>query len=184
MGRGKVQATGLLDRGILGYPINQASLVCVPSSLLSNLYSSVYREGIKMEPDSLELSKLIIGGSTELDAFPLLKDNLELTIVRNEARRLLIQVKTCVLAEEVDHRVKDITVEFVFPIYRNWWQHFKGEVFPEWLKRKFPPQFNDVCKTVTKKVTFRKWATYPKASLLFPKEMGGIIRYKSEVSEE
>ncbi len=133
----------------------------------------------------VELIKLSIGVSSVLDDYTLVKHGLELEqIMKPALRGMMFQIRTYILAEEIDNRSKVVSITNTFPVYRSWWQHFKGEVFPEWLKRRFPPQFNYATKTGSKIVTFRKYATYPKANILFPDKVGNLVRYKSFIEEE
>jgi len=133
----------------------------------------------------VELTKLMIGTSTVLDDYPLVKQGIQVERILDPViRGMMFQIRTYILAEEIDNRSKDVSITSVFPVYRSWWQHFKGEVFPDWLRKRFPPQFNYVVKTGTKTVKFRKYATYPKANVLFPDKVGSLVRYKSSIEEE
>ena len=134
--------------------------------------------------ETVELTKLPIALSEVLDDYVTVKYGLELeNIVDPMLRGMIYRIKTYILAEEIDNRSKIISFETVHPVYQSWWQHFKGDAFPEWLKRRSPPRFNYVTKTGKRKVTFRKYATYPKANILFPDKVGKLVRYKSFIEE-
>ena len=132
--------------------------------------------------ESIELTKLPISVTEILDDYILVKHGLQVETFRDDMLKdMVIRIKTCVLAEEIDNHSKVITIKLSFPVYQSWWQHFKGEVFPVWLRNRFPPQFNYVTKKGSKKVTFRRYATYPKANILFPNNTGSLVRYKSTI---
>ena len=139
----------------------------------------------KLDLQCVELTKLPIAVEYMLDEYPLVKHGLKIErIIEPAYIASIIRIKTYILAEEIDNRSKVVEFKASFPVYQSWWQHFKGEKFPEWLKRKFPPKFNYPTQTKRKKVTFRKYATYPQANILFPDKVGNLIRYKSTLLEE
>jgi hypothetical protein len=104
--------------------------------------------------------------------------NLRLESWKNDvADALVYQLSTYVLAEEVENRTK--TVNFEYP--KSWWQMFKQQYFPKWLLKRFPVK----TKKDTRLVTFKKYATYPKApAVAFPEGYGGKIVYKSFITEK
>ena len=133
--------------------------------------------------NNVTLEKLEIGKRALVD-MSVLRESLELqSYLDHELSCMVYDLRGYVLAEEVDNRSKSITITHTFPVYQSWWQHFKGEVFPEWLKKRFPPQFNYVTKTGKKTITFRKLATYPKANIALPK-LGNTIVYRTQLEEE
>ena len=135
--------------------------------------------------ETIELTKLPVGISEILDDYVIMKHGLQFeSIFDPMLKGMIYRLKTYVLAEEIDCRSKIVSFDATFPVYRNWWQHFKGDIFPQWLKKRFPPKFNYPTQTKKKKVTFRKYATYPKANILFPDEVGTLIKYKSFIEEE
>lgn len=135
--------------------------------------------------ESVELTKLPISVQGMLDDYILVRNGIEIKTFRDAFLGATVyKIETYILAEEIDCRTKVVSIKTTYPVYQNWWQHFKGEVFPDWLKRHFPPRFNDVVKVGKKRVTFRRYATYPKANILFPKEVGELVKYKSFIEEE
>ena len=133
----------------------------------------------------LEFYKFPVSVIRKLDMLPVIQNTVCLESYGNELlNQMVYKLSAYVLAEEVDCRSKVVNFKAVFPVYKNWWEHFKGEVFTEWLKEKFPPKFNYVTKTEKRKVTFRKYATYPQANILFPEKMGEKVVYRSYISEE
>ncbi|KKM87792.1 hypothetical protein LCGC14_1265360 [marine sediment metagenome] len=134
--------------------------------------------------ESVELTKLPISISEILDEYVLVKHGLEIeSFIEPMFRGMVYRIKTFVLAEEIDCRSKVVSIDTVHPVFKSLWQHFKSKVFPTWLLKHFPPQYNWVTVTGKKKVTFRKYATYPKANILFPDKVGNLIRYKSFLEE-
>lgn len=130
--------------------------------------------------ESVELVKLPIGITEILDDYMLVRHGLEMEKIFDPMiSGMLYRIKTYILAEEIDNRTK--TVRFSCKTTANWWQHFKLQLFPGWLQRKFPVKYADC--THKKKVTFRKHATYPRANILFPDKVGSLIRYKSSIEE-
>lgn len=81
---------------------------------------------------------------------------------------LVTELVAEVLAEEVDNRSKEVS----FEVPATWWDHFKRDYFPDWLLYKFPIKQ----KTLSKTVTFRRLATYPKLPHVYPNT--GDIKYK------
>src|SRR4030042_3717458 len=135
----------------------------------------------KTSIESVELTKLLVETTHIIDEYAVLKSGLKLQAYMEPMLRAMVyKLKSYVLAEEIDNRSKIVYVNTTHPVYCNWWQHFKGEVFPDWLKKKFPPRYNYVTKTGKKLVTFRRHATYPKANILFPDQVGTLIKYNSQ----
>lgn len=126
--------------------------------------------------ETVKLTKLPVCISEILDDYVLVKQGLEFENVFDPMLQgMFYRIKTYILAEEIDNRSK--VVRFTYKLPSNWWQYFKLQVFPKWLQQRFPVSYTDCVRT--KKVTFRKYATYPKASILFPDKVGELIRYKS-----
>ncbi len=88
--------------------------------------------------------------------------------------RLVYIVEHELPAEELENRSKTLNISYP----STWWQMFKEQYFPIWLKERFPIEM----KRVSKKYTFRKLATYPKLPLVFP-EAGPIV-YRSYMQEK
>jgi len=129
---------------------------------------------------SLELTKLPIGISVLLSDYPTVRDGLRLEGVRDlMLQGMIYQLTTYILAEELEKRTKEVA--FTYSVPKNWWEHLKCS-FPDWLKHRFPPKL--IQYEVTKQVTFKKYATYPKANVLFPDKVGKLVRYKSFIEEE
>ncbi len=138
-----------------------------------------------IEPERVDLFKLPIAVQGVLADYILVSKGLEFEAWRDTfLNGLLVSIRTYILAEEIDCRSKVISIDTVHSVYQNWWEHFKGTIFPRWLKRLSPPKFNYVTITGKKKVTFKRYATYPKANILFPKEIGELIRFKQFIIEE
>lgn len=130
--------------------------------------------------ESIELTKLPIEVSEILDDYVSVKYGLELErIIHPILRGIVYRIKAHILAEEIDNRTKDISFTYSTP--KNWWEHLKLSL-PQWLKNILhPPKMIEYTKTKT--VTFRKYATFPKANILFPDEVGKLIKYKSFIEE-
>jgi len=137
-----------------------------------------------IEADRITLEKLAVYRQQLIDLPAIAHAASIESFMDFEFNALVVRLKSYVLAEEVDCRSKIVEISSTFPVYQSWWQHFRGEVFPEWLKRKFPPKFNYVVKTGKKKVTFRKLATYPRANLIIPDNVGNTIIYRNQFREE
>jgi len=74
---------------------------------------------------------------------------------------LIASLRTGIWAEEVGKQSKNI----YFKAPENWWQMFKKEYFPEWLKEKFPVKE----KYHSRKVTMTVNIAYPKLPQRFHK---------------
>jgi len=130
--------------------------------------------------EEVDLIKLPISATEALDAYTIVKHHLELeTFYDAMIEALVYHIKTYILAEEVDNRSKVIRFTYNFP--SNWWQHFRAQVFPRWLLKRFPIKLTEYTKV--KRVTFRKYATYPKANIVFPDKVGTLVKYKSFIEE-
>lgn len=70
------------------------------------------------------------------------------SVVRDVGDNLLISVERSVWAEKIQNETAEVEVSVDVPT--SWWQHFKRDVFPVWLLRRFPVK----TKTVSKKSTF------------------------------
>ena len=135
--------------------------------------------------ESVELTKLPINITETLDGYTVVRSELKLErLIEPMLGGMIFRLKTYILAEEIDNRSKVVSLTTTHPVYRSWWDYFKGDMFPDWLKKRFPPKFLYVTKTEKKKVTFRRYATYPKASILFPDKVGTLVRYKSSIEED
>jgi len=74
---------------------------------------------------------------------------------------LVYKLKTEILAEE---EPKELYVA-VFKMCPTWWQQFKEEKFPKWLKQKFPVRWI----FAKKYLTIHREAWYPQLPVVFPK---------------
>ena len=127
----------------------------------------------------LELEKLRVYRQMTVD-MPIFTRSLSVeTFVHPNMKDMVIRMSGFVMAEEIDNRTK--IVEFSVSVPSSWWQHFKQDNFPSWLVRMFPVKFKEIRKT--KKVQFRRLATYPKASLVIPDEIGNVVIYRNLFSE-
>jgi hypothetical protein len=120
----------------------------------------------------LEKMKVVVG---KRFSGQLLHDlTLQTEIMRDEFDGLAIKLSSYVMAEEVDKRTKDVAFEYP----KNWIEMFKEQHFSDWLKERFPVKY----KTITRKVTFRKMATYPKLNRVFPDEQNKVV-FRSNISD-
>jgi hypothetical protein len=132
-----------------------------------------------MKLDEIELVKLPISITQILDDYVLVKRGLELQTFRNEMLRgMVTQLKSYVLAEEVDNRTKSVAFKYKAP--KNWLEHLKLQL-PSWTRKFFTPKL--VEHQQIKRVTFRRYATFPKANILFPDKVGTLIRFKQIIEE-
>jgi hypothetical protein len=93
---------------------------------------------LNMAIDSLLLEKGIAGSPSEIDHF---RDTLRDQFVFSVRKRFAYE---------------DLSrVSVMWPA--SWWQHVKQDLFPDWLKQKFPVQF--------RKVIYDARAYYPSVSL-------------------
>jgi hypothetical protein len=80
---------------------------------------------------------------------------------------VVVRMTTRVLTQTLED--KQATVSFSTP--STWWQHWKQDRAPGWLKRRWPVRLTTIQKTVEYKVC----AMYPKADLLLPKLGPAVI---------
>ena len=128
--------------------------------------------------DMVELVKRVVGEDIQLDNFGAMKDGLNFeVIIPDMINGMILRLKTYVLSEELENRSKVVTIYYDVP--ENWWEHFKMSL-PKWMK--LQPKLITLSKSKT--VRFRKFATYPKASVLFPESVGTLVRCRHEICEE
>ncbi len=130
--------------------------------------------------DSIILEKLEVMAQQFIDMVTL-RSSLEIESFQDYAlQRLCFRIRGYVLAEEVDKR--SMIVKFRIDIPATWWQHFKQSLFPQWLLNRTPVKHYTIERN--KKVTFRRLATYPKASLILPKEVSNAVVYRTQIYED
>jgi hypothetical protein len=128
--------------------------------------------------DSVKLTKIPITVKAALGEYPLVEQDLTLTVERI-LDHMVFSLRSHMLAEELENRSK--VVEFTFEFPSSWWQHFKLQVFPKWLQRRFPIKYAHY--KYNKKVIFKKYAAYPKANIAIPDKVGELVVYKTFINE-
>lgn len=129
--------------------------------------------------DNTTLEQFCVTNQLMVDTHTL-RHSLELSQhIDNSRRALVISLRGYVLAEEVDNRTKAVTFKTTIPA--TWWDHLKQDKLPYWLTKLFPIKLKTIEKS--KKVTFRRLATYPKANIVLP-ELGSTIVYRNQLYEE
>ena len=91
---------------------------------------------------------------------------------------MVVSIQGYILAEEVDKRTRVVTFDYTIPA--SWWQQFKAEKFPGWLIKRFPVKTK--AQQASKKVIFRRLATYPKANIVVP-DLDKTIIYRNTWAE-
>ena len=90
------------------------------------------------------------------------------------AETLAVRVQAAVLCQSLGHRMTSVT----FQVPKSWWQHFKKDCFPEWLKRRFPVRW-----TLREKVIpYEILAAYPQANIVVEK-LGEPVRLIIPIEE-
>lgn len=84
------------------------------------------------------------------------------------ANRFIGMLRTYMMSE----RIQEATEEVTFQYPASWWQHFKAECFPEWLKRLCPPRM----ATEQKVVRFEVREVYPQFATYRPEEARGSFQ--------
>lgn len=106
------------------------------------------------------------------------------TITRN----IVLSLRAGVLADELltEKRKLNFTFKTTSICYPTWWEHFKADVFPSWLKRKFPPRLNTTSQIHqrTRTIDFTKYATYPKARVSLPELGTPVYKYQILVNSD
>lgn len=129
--------------------------------------------------ETFMLEKLLVSKQLMVD-MPTLRSSLELSSYIDCAlQRMVYSLEAYVLAEEIDNRTKEVSFQVSIP--KSWWQHFKRDVTPRWFVNLFPVRFTVIKKT--KSVTFRKLATFPKANIALPEELGSVVINRAELTE-
>ena len=74
-----------------------------------------------------------VGINKRFDDIDFVRQNLTVEVMmRDSLGRMMLSLRSFVLANQGS----DEMVEW--NEYANWWEHFKAEVFPDWLKERFP----------------------------------------------
>ena len=81
---------------------------------------------------------------------------------------LLYSVRTLIPAENLKEETHTVTVECP----ESWWQAFKEQYFPIWLKAKCPIKY----KTKSETVTFIAYNIYPKFPAIMPERCVDAIQ--------
>ena len=81
--------------------------------------------------------------------------NLKVDRIRDFGRTdLLYSLHTLIPAENLKEETHTVTVEYP----ETWWQSFKEQYFPAWIKKKYPVRYKKKSETVT----FTAYNLYPK----------------------
>jgi hypothetical protein len=95
--------------------------------------------------------------------------NLSVDRIEDLARtKLLYSVRTLIPAEKLKEETHTVTVEYP----GSWWQAFKEQYFPLWLKAKCPIKY----KTKSETVTFIAYTLYPKFPAIMPERCVDAIQ--------
>jgi len=106
-------------------------------------------------------------------------DNLKVERIRDFGRtELLYSLHTLIPAENLKEETHTVTVEYP----ETWWQAFKEQYFPLWLKVECPIKY----KTKSETVTFTAYNLYPKYPKFTPERCEDAVRTicKSMVYQE
>jgi len=129
---------------------------------------------IKSFYTSISLEKLLIRYDRILD-----KRNFEYREYFSEALKCsLLEITTELMAEKLQDTHVKLEVAIDYPA--SWWQHFKEDCFPKWLKNKFPVQ--NKRKFDSRSYDFKRFATYPKLIKSFPGDQN-IVVIREEIDE-
>ncbi len=112
--------------------------------------------------------------------------NLNLESWRDEMLGgVVYRLKAKLLAEELvtDRKNFRFTFSHSVEVPDGWWQAYKQEHYPNWLKKIYPVRTKTITESFTAKrsVDFTKYATYPKAMVKYP-DLGRPV-YKFAISE-
>lgn len=78
------------------------------------------------------------------------------------ADSMVFQFKMHVYTEDLYDKTFDVSVETP----ATWWQHLKEDLFPSWLKARFPVRYKQTMKTIRQ----RAFEAYPKLKIGHPNE--------------
>lgn len=83
---------------------------------------------------------------TEAEVSPYMMNNTYLSVDRQISEigeRLIINMRTSILGQE---NIQKYNVDFESPL--NWWEHFKQDRLPSWLKLRWPVKYSKETKTI------------------------------------
>jgi hypothetical protein len=89
---------------------------------VKDIHLKVMKESVQMELDALDL---------DMSNYQFEVDN---SFLPELGKRMVLRLTRRIATENLD------TIEL--PVPASWWQHFKAEHFPRWMKRKFPVKYN------------------------------------------
>lgn len=123
-----------------------------------------------LESKTLEAARYAV--SLKID--PHLMENVNIqTYIQECSFDMILRISRVVYEDKLENEKKIVMVE----VPCNWWQHFKYDIFPEWLQRVFPVKYENIEKTVV----FTRKALYPDA--IFGTEFKRVV-IKEEIVEE
>ncbi len=94
---------------------------------------------------------------------------------------IALQLKGWVLAEKLEDHIRTVRLVAEFRYPATWWQMFKEQHFPSWLRDRFPVRYKTERQEKARKVSFKKYATYPHTTLQVP-SLGDPVM-KAQVSD-
>ena len=132
----------------------------------------IYDESIKYILDILVREKrFALGGFAY--------ENLKVDRIKDFGRHeLLYSLHTLIPAENLKEEIHTVTVEYP----ETWWQAFKEQYFPLWLKKKCSIRYKKKSETVK----FTAYNLYPKFPRVVPERCVDAVQtiYKSVISPE
>ena len=95
--------------------------------------------------------------------------NLRVDRIQDYARNtLLYSLHTLLPAENIKEETHTVTVKYP----ETWWQMFKEQYFPTWLKEKCPIKYGTNAETIK----FTAYNLYPKFPSFMPERCEGAVR--------
>jgi len=139
---------------------------------IENKNAAIYDDCVKTTLDILVREKRFILGEFAMK-------NLSVTRLKDITRdTLLYSLCTLIPSENVKEETHTFNVEYP----ETWWQAFKDQYYPVWLKKKYPVKF----KKITETVVFKAYNIYPKFPQIRPDACQDSVQtiYKSSFREE
>lgn len=102
---------------------------------------------------SIMFRKAVVTQSPEFNNSYILSNVRAIKQMEDYGSMFSIALATEFLAERTDRK----TFSFPYYVHKSWWQHFKDDCFPKWLKERFPVKM----EIKIQKEDLSAWEVYP-----------------------
>jgi len=135
--------------------------------------SKAYSLDATEQYNQIVFEELKVGASRAADVGAFVSDRTEMRTSNNVPglHGMLVEMYTSILSRKLvsDTYQTSKTIE----VPATWSQHLKEAYAPQWILKRYPIKKRDI--VVELSVQFTRYATYPKADVVVPKNMGPLV---------